>query len=159
MRLTIAAVGRLKEGAERTLVARYAKRLSSAHSTGLGPLQETEIPESRAGSTAERKTDEAARLLKAAGDADVVVVLDERGKGLSSAELAQLIGRWRDEGRRHASFLIGGPDGHGDGARQAAHLMLSLSPMTLPHGLARAVMAEQLYRATTILAGHPYHRT
>jgi 23S rRNA (pseudouridine1915-N3)-methyltransferase len=158
MRLTIAAVGRLKEDAEQTLVARYIKRLSSARATGLGPLKDIEVPESRAGSSGERKADEAARLLKIAGDADVIVVLDERGKMLSSTDFARFVGRWKDDGRRHAAFLIGGPDGHGDAARHAAHLMLSLSPMTLPHGIARAVLAEQLYRAATILSGHPYHR-
>lgn len=158
MRLTIAAVGRLKEDAEQTLVARYAKRLSSARTTGLGPLKEIEIPESRAGSATERKADEAARLLKLAADADVVVVLDERGKSLSSADFAHAVARWKDDGRRHAVFLIGGPDGHGDAVRQAAQLVVSLSPMTMPHGLARAVLAEQLYRAATILSGHPYHR-
>ena len=158
MRLTIAAVGRLKDGAERVLVDRYRKRLATAKSLGLGPLAETDIGEARHATAAERQADEAARLLKLASNADLIVALDERGKTMTSAAFAAWLGRQRDSGRRHAAFLIGGPDGHGAAVRDKAQLLLSLGPMTLAHGLARAVLAEQLYRATTILAGHPYHR-
>ncbi len=105
-----------------------------------------------------RKSDEANRLLKAAGDADIIVALDEGGTQMSSDVFARWIGRERDRGARHAGFLIGGPDGQGDALIAAATLTFSLGQMTLPHGLARAVLAEQLYRATTILLGHPYHR-
>ena len=158
MRLTIAAVGRLKDGAERVLVDRYRKRLAAAKSLGLGPIAEKEIAEARQSTVAERQADEAARLLKLAADADLVIALDERGKSMSSQAFAAWLGRQRDDGRRHAAFLIGGPDGHGSAVREKAHLLLALGPMTLAHGLARAVLAEQLYRATTIIAGHPYHR-
>lgn len=158
MRLTIAAVGRLKDGAERVVVDRYLKRLTAAKSLGLGPVLEKEIAEARQATAPERQADEAQRLLKITGDADLLIALDEHGKTLTSAAFAAWIGARRDDGRRHAAFLIGGADGHGASVRDKAHLLLSLGPMTLPHGLARAVLAEQLYRATTILSGHPYHR-
>lgn len=158
MRVTIVAIGRLKDGAERVLVDRYLKRMASSKGQGLGPMAELETAESRRASVSGRQQDEAARLIKLAGAADLVVLLDERGKALSSSEFAAFLGNARDDGRRDAAFLIGGPDGHGAAARAAAHVALSLGPMTLPHGLARAVLAEQLYRASAILAGHPYHR-
>ncbi len=158
MRLTIAAVGRLKDGAERVLVDRYIKRLTAAKSLGLGPVLEKDIAEARHATAPERQADEAQRLMKLAGDADLVIALDERGTTFSSAAFAAWMAKVRDDGRRHAAFLIGGADGHAPGIRDKAQILLSLGPMTLPHGLARAVLAEQLYRATTILAGHPYHR-
>jgi 23S rRNA (pseudouridine1915-N3)-methyltransferase len=87
------------------------------------------------------------------------VLLDERGKQLSSEDFAALLGRWRDEGVREARFLIGAADGHGEAARTRADLLLGFGPMTWPHLLVRAMLAEQLWRATSILAGHPYHRS
>ena len=159
MRLIIAAVGRLKDGAERDLYDRYAARFDAAgRSLGLGPIKPAEIGEARAATSDIRKTDEAQRLLKATRTADVVVVLEERGRSLSSEAFAQWIAQRRDGGAKELAFLIGGPDGHGEAALQRASLKLSLGAMTLPHGLARVVLTEQLYRATTILAGHPYHR-
>jgi 23S rRNA (pseudouridine1915-N3)-methyltransferase len=158
MRLIVAAVGRLKD-AERELCERYSKRFDAAgRSLGLGPLAITELGESRAASSDARKADEAARLLKAAGAADVRVVLDEGGKALSSESFAKWIAQRRDGGAKGLAFLIGGPDGHGAAALDGAALKLSLGPMTLPHGMARVVLTEQLYRAATILSGHPYHR-
>ncbi len=158
MRLIVAAVGRLKD-AESDLCARYAKRFDAAgRSLGLGPLSISEINESRAASADMRKADEASRLLKAAAGAAHCVVLDEGGKELSSAAFASWIAQRRDEGCKGLAFLIGGPDGHGAEVASAATLKLSLGPMTLPHGLARAVLIEQLYRTATILSGHPYHR-
>ena len=158
MRLIVAAVGRLKD-AERELCERYSKRFDAAgRSLGLGPLTISELSESRAASADARKADEAARLMKAAGAADVRVVLDEGGKALSSEAFARWIAQRRDGGAKGLAFLIGGPDGHGAAALDGAALKLSLGPMTLPHGLARAVLIEQLYRAATILSGHPYHR-
>lgn len=157
MRFIIAAVGRLKD-AERELCERYAKRLDgSGRALGLGPLSISELNESRAASAEARKADEAVRLLKAAGVSQHVV-LDEGGKALSSAAFAAWIAQRRDGGCKTLAFLIGGADGHGAEVASAAVLRLSLGPMTLPHGLARAVLVEQLYRATTILSGHPYHR-
>jgi 23S rRNA (pseudouridine1915-N3)-methyltransferase len=87
------------------------------------------------------------------------VLLDERGRQLSSEEFAALLGRWRDEGVREARFLIGAADGHGDVAREKADLLLAFGAMTWPHLMVRAMLAEQLWRATSILAGHPYHRS
>lgn len=159
MRLLIAAVGRLKDRGEIELVNRYAERIAAAgRSVSLGPLATAEIPESRAGTAAQRADDEAGRLLSAARQADRLVLLDETGRTFSSSAFADWLGKMRDEGARELAFLIGGPDGHGIATRQASHTTLSLSQMTLPHALARAVLAEQLYRAVTILSGHPYHR-
>ena len=158
MRLIVAAVGRLKD-AERDLCERYQKRFDAAGRTlGLGPLSISELSESRASSAVARKAEEAARLLKAAAPASTCVVLYEGGKALASEAFAKWLAQTRDGGCKGLAFLIGGPDGHGPAAVQCAALKLSLGAMTLPHGLARAVLVEQLYRATTILSGHPYHR-
>lgn len=160
MRLAIVAVGRLKEGPERALYLKYAKRIDEAgRGIALGPLTLSEVPEARQAGAAQRRADEAGRLLASAESADLTVVLDEGGKTFGSEAFARFLAARRDEGRRAAAFLIGGPDGHGDAVRAKAQLTLSLGPMTLPHGLARIVLAEQLYRAATILSGHPYHRS
>jgi 23S rRNA (pseudouridine1915-N3)-methyltransferase len=159
MRLFIVAVGRLKDGPERDLYLKYAKRIDDAgRSVALGPLTLSELPEARQASAQQRRADEAARLAAAAGGADFAVLLDEGGKAMGSEAFARFLATRRDEGRRATAFLIGGPDGHGDAARKHVQLTLSLGPMTLPHGLARIVLAEQIYRAATILSGHPYHR-
>lgn len=158
MRVTIAAVGRLKD-AEGALCERYVKRFDAAgRAIGLGPLTVIEIGESRAGSAEVRRSEEALRLLKGADAATATVALDETGRPLTSAAFAALLAKYRDNGAKMVAFLVGGADGHGDAALDAARLRLSLSALTLPHGLARVVLAEQLYRAATILAGHPYHR-
>jgi 23S rRNA (pseudouridine1915-N3)-methyltransferase len=158
MRIVIAAVGRLK-AEERGLYDRYAERLDqTGRGVALGPLTLVEIPESRAASAAQRMAEEAQRLLQAAESAELRVVLDERGKALSSVGLANLLRAKRDDGVKTMAYLLGGADGHGESLRKSGGTMLSLSPLTLPHGLARIVLAEQLYRAATILAGHPYHR-
>ena len=160
MRLSIAAIGKLKDKGEIDLVHRFAKRIDGAGRTlALGPLALLELSESRASDTEARKNDEARRLLAAVSNADRRVVLDERGKLLGSAQFAAAIVSARDGGTRELAFLIGGPDGHGEAARQSADLLLSLGPMTLPHALARAIVAEQIYRAITIIGGHPYHRS
>lgn len=159
MRLSIVAVGRLKDGPERELYLKYAKRIDEAgRGVALGPLTLSELPEARQASANQRRADEAARLVTASESADFAVLLDEGGKTFGSEAFARLLAQRRDEGRRAIAFLIGGPDGHGDSARQRANFVLSLGPMTLPHGLARIVLAEQLYRSATILSGHPYHR-
>jgi 23S rRNA (pseudouridine1915-N3)-methyltransferase len=158
MRVIVAAVGRLKD-AERELCERYVERFDAAgRALKLGPLQISEIPESRAATAELRKTDEAQRLLKAATGAEVTIALDGGGLSLSSDTFAHLVAKERDGGARMMAFLVGGPDGHADQALAAGKLRLSLGPMTLPHGLARIVLVEQLYRAATILSGHPYHR-
>ena len=159
MRLAIVAVGKLKDGPERALYLTYAKRVDEAgRALALGPLSLAEIPEGRAAGATQRRRDEASRLLERAGEASVTVALDGGGKTLSSEDFARWLAERRDGGERSVVFLIGGPDGHGDDVLNKAGLRLSLGPMTLPHGLARIILAEQLYRAATILAGHPYHR-
>jgi 23S rRNA (pseudouridine1915-N3)-methyltransferase len=159
MRLIVAAVGRLKDGAERALLARYRERLAPlAKRLGLAPVVWHETGESRAGGAHRRREEEGAALLKLARGADFVVALDASGRTLGSEAFARLLAEKRDVGTEAAGILIGGPDGLSDGVRTAAHLRLSLGAITLPHGLARIVVAEQLYRAATILSGHPYHR-
>jgi 23S rRNA (pseudouridine1915-N3)-methyltransferase len=157
MRVLITAVGRLKDAGEKVLVDRYLERLTP-RIAGIGPVTIAEIPEARHSGAAARQGDEAERLLRAAAKADFRIVLDERGKALSSDALAKLLGRKRDDGIATLAFLIGGPDGHGKAVTDAADLTLALGRMTLPHGLARVVLVEQTYRAATILSGHPYHR-
>lgn len=159
MRLSIVAVGRLKDGPERALYLKYAKRIDdTGRGVALGPLVLTEFAEARQASASQRRADEAARLVAQAEGAGIAVLLDERGKTFDSAAFAAWLGARRDEGQKSVAFLIGGPDGHGEAALARSTLKLSLGPMTLPHGLARIVLAEQLYRAATILSGHPYHR-
>ncbi len=159
MRILIAAIGKLKDDAEREIVARYAKRCEAqGRALGLGPLEIVELPESRAASADARKTDEAQRLLKAAAAATYNFALDVEGKQITSEVFAALLGKQADAGTKTCAFLIGGPDGHGSDVLQTANLKLSLGAITLPHGLARVVLTEQLYRAATILSGHPYHR-
>ncbi len=159
MRLSVAAIGRLKDGGEQALVARYvalANGLGRAHA--LGPLDILELPDGKAADLDARRADEAQRLLKSVSDADHIVLLDETGRAQSSVVFAGEMRRLRDTGTKRLAFLIGGADGHGPAAREAARQSLSLGPMTLPHGLARILLAEQIYRAITIIAGHPYHR-
>ena len=158
MRIVIAAVGRMKAGPERELVARYLDRAAG----GGKPLALTgfdviELSESRASSSGSRKADEA-KALRAALPEGIVVALDERGKSITSDALAKQLGRWRDDGRPAVSFIIGGADGIDPAFVATADLVLSFSPMVWPHQLVRIMLAEQLYRATTILSGHPYHR-
>jgi 23S rRNA (pseudouridine1915-N3)-methyltransferase len=158
LRIVVAAIGRMKQGPERELVSRYLDR---ARATGK-PLALTgfdvlEFAESRAGSADARKDEEARTLIAALPDG-VRVVLDEHGKSISSQAFATQLGRWRDDARPAVSFVIGGADGHGRELLGGADLTLSFSPLTWPHQLVRIMLAEQLYRATTILSGHPYHR-
>lgn len=159
MRLVIAAVGRLKDGPERELLARYRDRFEPmAKRLGLAPVSWHEIAESRAPDAARRREDEGAALLKLVREADHLIALDERGKALTSEGFATTLAKARDGGAKAAGIVIGGPDGLAESVRKAATLTLSLGAITLPHGLARVVLAEQLYRAATILSGHPYHR-
>lgn len=160
MRLMIVAIGRLKDGADRTLVERYAGRLDgTGRALSLGPMTIRELAECRAGSATARMAEEAGRLLRAVeAPGTVTVALDAGGRQLTSEAFAQWIARQRDDGCKTLAFLIGGADGHGGEVVKAAKLVLSLGSMTLPHGLARIVLVEQLYRAATIIAGHPYHR-
>ncbi len=159
MRLLIAAIGKLKDDSDRDLCERYVKRFSqTGRAIGLGPLEVAELIEAKQPTAEGRKNDEAARLVKIANGADYVVALDVAGRAITSEQLAAMLAKERDAGLKQAAFLIGGPDGHGPVVLDQAKFKLSLSAMTLPHGLARIVLAEQLYRAATILSGHPYHR-
>lgn len=160
MQLILASVGKLKAGAERELYEHYAKRIGGiGKSVGLGPLKELTVNESRKGSANARAMDEARMLLARIPEPAAVVAFDEKGKGLTSEAFARLLGDLRDAGTSSIALVLGGPDGHGPEMRDKAQHTLSLGAITLPHGLARVVVAEQLYRAATILAGHPYHRS
>ena len=159
MRIDIVAVGRLKQGPERELVARYAERLTaSGRSLGLSGPQVIEIAESQARSVNERMAQEAQAIMAALPIDALVVALDERGPTMASDAFAGRIGRWRDEGRRSLAFVVGGPDGLSQQLRDRAGELLSFGRMTMPHQLVRVLLLEQLYRAATILSGHPYHR-
>ncbi len=155
MRLHLCAVGRLRAGPERDLVDDYLARTDrTGRPLGLGPVTEHEVEDRRGGGMAA----EAALLSRAVPDGAALCVLDERGKMLSSPEFAQVLAQWRDAGRQDAAFVIGGADGVDPAFRARADLMISFGRMVWPHMLIRVMLAEQLYRATTILAGSPYHR-
>ncbi|MDG5752099.1 23S rRNA (pseudouridine(1915)-N(3))-methyltransferase RlmH [Qipengyuania sp. XHP0211] len=139
MLLHIIARGKIARSPEAELVARYEKRLT-------WPLKLTELPE-----TGGRIPEPQAPFK--------TVLLDERGKDLLSEDFAAILGRWRDDGMRECRFVLGAADGHSEEERRGADLLLAFGSATWPHLLARAMLAEQLYRATTILAGHPYHRS
>lgn len=138
MLLHIVARGKIGRTPEAELVERYLKRIS-------WPTKLTELPE-KGGNVAPLPGN------------SVRIVLDERGSALSSAELAKKLENWRDGGKREARFLIGAADGHEEEQRRSADLLLSFGAATWPHLLVRAMLAEQLFRATSILANHPYHR-
>ena len=158
MRLSVLAVGRLKSGPERDLVDRYRQRVEAiGRSLGIAAFEMVELAESRARREDDRRAEEAAALLERAGSA-VLVAFDERGKSPTSEAFAARIKQWRDEGRPALTCVIGGPDGLDPKVRERADLVVSLGALTLPHQIVRALVAEQLYRALTILAGHPYHR-
>lgn len=159
MRVTIYAVGRMKSGPERELVDRYCDRFNRAgRSIGVEFGGVVELVESRADQSSSRKDDEAQRLLDRIGTDAIVVALDETGKSLNSEKFATRLAGWRDGGARDLAIVIGGPDGHGSKMVERAHLAVSFGAMTWPHQMVRIMIAEQLYRAITILTGHPYHR-
>ncbi|MEM1129040.1 MAG: 23S rRNA (pseudouridine(1915)-N(3))-methyltransferase RlmH [Pseudomonadota bacterium] len=156
MRLTICAVGRLRGGPERELYDDYAGRFERVgRGQGFGPLSLIEVEDKKsAGISAEAQL-----LSRAAPKGALKVMLDERGRALKSPELAARLGSWRDTGCRDLAILIGGADGLAPSFRQEGDFVLSLGPMVWPHMLVRVMLAEQLYRAASILAGTPYHRT
>ena len=151
MRLTVLAVGRAKAGPEREIWDDYVKRLPWAMT-----LKEVEAKGNLG--AAERMAKEGALLLDAVPKGATVVGLDGRGQALSSAGFAGRLGKWQDDGVKELALLIGGADGHGPEVLARANFLLSLGAMTWPHQLARVMLAEQLYRAHSILSGHPYHR-
>ena len=155
MRIHLIAIGRRASGWERDGYLEYARRMPSELSIDL-----REIPPSKhtgRNSTGRRVEDEGRRLLAAVPDGTRVVALDERGAAWTTAALADRIERWMHDGRDLA-LLVGGADGLAPACIAAAEHRWSLSPLTLPHGLVRVVVAEQIYRAWTILRRHPYHR-
>jgi 23S rRNA (pseudouridine1915-N3)-methyltransferase len=159
MLLAVHAVGRMKAGPEQELAGRYFDRLArSGSAVGLEFSGVVEIAEGRAQSVDDRRRDEAARLRAGFAKDAALVLLDERGKNLSSEDFAKRIAQLRDGGRRAAAFVIGGPDGLDPALRGEAELTVSFGQLTWPHQLVRVMLAEQLYRAVTILTGHPYHR-
>jgi 23S rRNA (pseudouridine1915-N3)-methyltransferase len=149
--LLVVAVGRNRDAPTDTLFAEYARRCP-------WPLRLIEVQPRGALPVDRRKEAEANLLLDALPPGAAVVALDERGRDPTSEDLARQLGLWRDDGRHAAAFLIGGPDGLAATALAASDLRLAFGRLTWPHRLVRVMLAEQLYRATTILAGHPYHR-
>ena len=157
MRLTVLAIGRQK-AEERLLAERYHDRATKL-GNGLGlTLSAREMVESRASRAPDRRREEAAALASGLSPGAFVVALDERGRGLTSEAFAERLRRLRDDGTADVVFLLGGADGLDPGLVDRAGLVLAFGPMTWPHQLARTMLAEQLYRAMTIIAGHPYHR-
>lgn len=163
MKIGLIAVGRLKAGPERDLVQRYHERaVALGRTLGFSALAVTEFGESRAADASMRKAEEAAAILTKT-DLDrtreaVMVAFDERGDTLTSEAFAVRLAAWRDGGTPSLVLVLGGPDGLAPLIRQKAALTLSFGAMTLPHQIARIIVLEQLYRAMTIMAGHPYHR-
>lgn len=159
MRLLIAAIGRLKAGPERELLARYLERTNaSGKALALSPLEVIEIPESPSQTATKRKSDEAAALLAAIPAGAKIIALDERGKSFSSEDFTKKLSLFRDDGAPCTAFLIGGADGLDEGLRKKADLTIAYGAATFPHQIVRILLAEQIYRSVTILSGHPYHR-
>ncbi len=159
MRLLIAAVGRLKQGPERDLFTHYVGRAETAgRKVALSPLDVVEVAEARGASPRVRMEAEAEALLAKRPSSYRLMCLDRGGTEMASEAFAQSLAKLRDGGAPGLAFFVGGADGLGLTALDKADLVLSLGKMTLPHGLARIVLAEQIYRAITILSGHPYHR-
>ena len=160
MRVGLFSVGRLKAGPEKELAARYIDRFAKAGpAVGLDLGRMAEVGESRAGNAETRKREEAAMLEKALPDGAGLILFDERGKSLDSPAFADLLAGFRDAGKRDLMIAIGGADGLDPSLYERADATLCLGKMTWPHQLARILVAEQLYRAVTILSGHPYHRS
>lgn len=160
MRLLVVAVGRLKNGPERELAARYRERAAAlGRGLGVAACDHTEIPESRARRAADRVAEEAEAILGHVPPDAALLVCDERGRSdWPSERIAARIGEWRDAGRSALVLAIGGADGLHERVRARADHILAFGAATLPHGLVRVLVLEQAYRALTILAGHPYHR-
>lgn len=150
MPIIIAAAGRMRAGPERELMERYLTRLP-------WKIAVREVEEKKPLPPAALKEREAELLLDAVPERSLIIILDERGKILSSQDFAAKLAGWLEE-RGTVSFLIGGAGGHGENVKEAADFSLSLGAMTWPHMLARVMLAEQLYRAHSIISGHPYHR-
>jgi len=153
VRIAIVAIGRLARGPEAELVALYAERASAAgRALGLGPMEIVEVEARKSGKAGE------AEALRPHLEGAHLIVCDEHGKAMASRAFAEEIARLRDDGVRKLVFAIGGADGLDPSILSAARAKLAFGPQTWPHALARAMLAEQVYRAVTILGGSPYHR-
>jgi len=151
MRMSVVAVGRMRRGAEAELFAEYARRVKP-------PLTLREVEDKGRRAPGELKAREGRLLLDAVPAGSVPVALDAGGETLSSEGLAERLARWRDGGAGEVAFIVGGAEGLDEAVLARAALVLSLGPMTWPHMLVRAMLAEQIFRAQSILEGHPYHR-
>ena len=159
MRVVLLAIGRMKKGPETELVERYLKRAEQAgRQIGLRGVEIIEIRESRAAEAEKRMVEESIALANVIPEGAVTVMLDERGDSLGSADFADHLRKWRDAGVPAAVFIIGGPDGLAQNLRDKAKLKLAFGAATWPHQMVRIMLLEQVYRAITILSGHPYHR-
>jgi 23S rRNA (pseudouridine1915-N3)-methyltransferase len=159
MRIIVIAVGRLKQGPERELAERYRERFDDlGRKLGFRGIDVHELSESRARDRATRVAEEAAAITGAIPEKSVLVTLDERGQNVDSATFAGHLGRWRDESMANSVFVIGGADGLSPELQGKAKLRVAFGTATWPHQIVRVLLLEQLYRAATILAGHPYHR-
>jgi len=155
MRVHICAVGRLRKGPERDLYDDYLTRFDrTGRALALGPAQLIEVEDKKGGGMPA----EAALLERAIPTGSLICVMDERGKVQSSPEFADMLGQWRDQGRQDVAFVIGGADGIDPNVRDRADAALSFGKMVWPHMLVRVMLAEQLYRAASILSNGPYHR-
>ncbi|MEO0383532.1 MAG: 23S rRNA (pseudouridine(1915)-N(3))-methyltransferase RlmH [Pseudomonadota bacterium] len=153
------AVGRMKAGPERELFERYWKRATPmAKSLGFGTLDVVELRESQAQNADQRKAAEATDLLAKLPDGAALIALDERGKAITTPQFSSKLETFKDAGKPVA-LIIGGPDGLDGSVRVRADFVISFGAMTMPHQLVRVLAAEQLYRAMTVLSGHPYHRS
>ena|SRR6476661_9957318 len=159
MRVVVICVGRLKQGPERELAERYRERFDDiGRKLGFRGLELHEISESRARDAATRMVEEAAAISALLPEKYVLVALDERGDSVDSASFARHLGRWRDQSVANTIFVIGGADGLSPELQRKAKLRIAFGSATWPHQMVRVMLQEQIYRAATILAGHPYHR-
>ena len=157
--IIVAAVGRLKQTAEKNQQERYLERIQKAGpAQGVTAIKISEITESKQATSEKRKQDEAQSLIKQLPKQNYLIALDENGTQFESKKFANLLKTQIESGSPNISFCLGGPDGHGKELLKQANMQLSLSKMTLPHGLARVIVLEQIYRAITIWSHHPYHR-
>ena len=159
MRIVVIAVGRMKQGPERELAERYRKRFDEVgRKLGFRGLDIREIGESRAREAQARIAEEAAAISAAIPENSVLVTLDEHGENVDSTALARQLGQWRDQATAQTIFVIGGADGLSPDLQGKARIRVAFGAATWPHQMVRVMLLEQLYRAATILAGHPYHR-
>ena len=158
-RLQIVAIGRLRDGPERTLATRYADRIGQLSKNSGFSFAITEIAESKKARPSDRRQDEGERIAGALPVDAVVIVLDAEGRHIDSDDFARRLTDWRDQSIAAVMFVIGGPDGVSPALLERADLVLSFGKPTWPHQLVRVMLAEQLYRAVTITVGHPYHRS